>query len=108
MVALLGSPPCSTMNHSSQSTPWVHSGPGGYAMYDDPLKLESAGAAQAMVHVGSAWLLATANGGIWKTTKKLEVTYSRWAHVKCVQGGYREDDVVEFETPDSGTRQKQS
>jgi hypothetical protein len=54
----------------------------GYAMYDDPLKLESAGAAQAMVQIdgSSTWLLATANGGIWKTTD-LHASPLRWKQV---------------------------
>ena len=67
---------------SSQSTSWMHSGPGGYAMYNDPLRLESAGAAQAMVQIdgGSTWLLATANGGIWKTTD-LHASPVRWWQV---------------------------
>ena len=53
-------------------------------MIDDPLKLESAGAAQAMVQVNgsksSTWLLATANGGIWKT-EDLHQTPPAWRQV---------------------------
>lgn len=48
--------------------PWEHVGPGGYVDQDDPTGMRSAGAAQAAVRVGNTtWLLATANGGIWKT-----------------------------------------
>ena len=84
ITALSGALPCSTMSPSAASTPWVHAGPGGYAMIDDPLKLESAGAAQAMVQVNgsasSSWLLATANGGIWKTAD-LHQTPPVWRQV---------------------------
>ena len=61
--ALAASLPCETFKQAHPAR-WEHAGPGSYAMFDDPLKLASAGAAQAMVQVnGSAmWLLATANG----------------------------------------------
>ena len=38
---------CDTMKPQSISTSWQFAGPGGYADFDDPLRLESAGAAQA-------------------------------------------------------------
>lgn len=61
-------PTCDAMKPQSTSASWQFAGPGSYADFDDPLHLESAGAAQAMVHInGSSWLLATANGGIWKS-----------------------------------------
>lgn len=61
--------PCEAMKPGTKSISWNHAGPGGYAMASDPLHLASAGAAQSMVHVSnSSWLLATANGGIWKTS----------------------------------------
>ena len=86
ITALSGTLPCTSMSPSAASTPWVHAGPGGYAMIDDPLKLESAGAAQAMVQVNgsasSSWLLATANGGIWKTAD-LHETPPVWRQVKA-------------------------
>ena len=54
---------------ASKPVPWEHLGPAGY---DDGegsmISVASSGAAQAAVHVnGTSWLLATANGGIWKT-----------------------------------------
>ena len=61
----LASLPCDA---PSSPMPWRHAGPGGYANSNDMLKMASAGAAQALVNVhDKAWLMATANGGIWKT-----------------------------------------
>ena len=56
--------PCDT---PASSAPWRHVGPAGYETAGTMAK--SFGAAQAMVKLGngSSWLLATANGGIWKT-----------------------------------------
>ena len=52
---------------------WSHAGPGGYINNGDKLAMASAGAAQAAVRVASedSWLVATANGGIWKTASLL-------------------------------------
>ena len=73
--------PSASMAPAAHATPWIHAGPGGYALHDDPLELESAGAAQAMVQVnGSSWLLATANGGIWKSND-IHATPPRWRQV---------------------------
>ena len=52
---------------------WSHAGPGGYINEGDKLAMASAGAAQAAFRVASedSWLVATANGGIWKTASLL-------------------------------------
>ena len=71
------------------SAPWAHAGPGGYRQGATPGKFDegiaSAGAAQAMVQLGGAnsteWLLATANGGIWRTTDLLAAKGPNWVQV---------------------------
>ena len=68
----VGGLPCEAMAPSARKMPWEHAGPGGYYQYDDPLRLVSSGAAQAMVELpDSSWLVATANGGVWKTADLL-------------------------------------
>ena len=37
--------------------------------------------------------------GHWKTIKQNEKTGGRWAHTKCVNGGYRDDDTVLLSNP---------
>ena len=32
--------------------------------------------------------------GYWKTIKQNEKTGGRWAHAKCVEGGFRDDDTI--------------
>lgn len=66
----------------SKPSSWLHAGPGGYANSNDPLRIASAGAAQALVPVpGGAWLLATANGGIWRTNDILAKPEPHWSQV---------------------------
>ena len=78
--ASAATPTCDAMRPRSISAPWQFAGPGGYAESDDPLRLESAGAAQAMVDVNGSWLLATANGGIWKSAD-IQAARPRWRQV---------------------------
>lgn len=74
--------PC---DQPSAESAWEHVGPGGYYDKDDPLKISSSGAAQAAVHLGNtSWLLAVANGGIWKTSDLLTKTANggpQWSQV---------------------------
>ena len=37
--------------------------------------------------------------GYWNTIKQNEKTGGRWAHVKCVKGGYRDDDTIHLVNP---------
>ena len=68
-IGVAGSLPCDL---DAKSVPWTFAGPaGGYVDSADPLEIASAGAAQALVKVDGAALLATANGGIWRTTSDL-------------------------------------
>ena len=74
---------------AAMSVPWAHAGPGGYRNGNVPGKFDegiaSAGAAQAMVQLGginsTEWLLATANGGIWRTTDLLAAKGPHWVQV---------------------------
>lgn len=63
LLARAAALPCDT---DDASFGWSHAGPGGYTQVGDGVSLASAGAAQAMVRLnGTAYLLATTNGGIW-------------------------------------------
>ena len=56
---------------------WKHLGPAGYAT--EALSVPSSGAAQAAVHLnGTAWLIGTANGGIWHTNNILGAPEPAW------------------------------
>lgn len=58
---------------------WKHAGPGGYRELNVTDTPASAGAAQAMVQLnGTAYLLATANGGIWHSGDILAVGGPHW------------------------------
>ena len=49
---------------------WVHRGPAGYTNMGDPLKMESAGAIQAVAgptKTAGAYLVGSVNGGVWRT-----------------------------------------
>jgi len=65
----------------AKGVPWQHAGPGGYVNLGDDLEIPSAGAAQALVQLaGEEYLLATANGGIWKSSNALSASPS-WTNV---------------------------
>ena len=64
----------------SKPAAWEHVGPAGYD--DGKGGIASAGAAQAAVHLnGTEWLLATANGGIWKTEDITASPEPSWTQV---------------------------
>lgn len=68
----------------SHPSPWEHVGPGGYVGMEDSAQVASAGAAQAAVRLDNltSWLVATTNGGIWKTSDLLaETPGPHWSQV---------------------------
>ena len=69
--------PCDAPAHE---LPWEHVGPGGYVGKGGVSQLVSAGAAQAAVRIdnATAWLIATANGGIWRTKDLLHANGPHW------------------------------
>lgn len=71
LVVVCTSLPCDNPSHSAE---WNHVGPAGYGNYKMPESLISSGAAQAMTRInnGTGWLVATANGGIWKSNDILD------------------------------------
>ena len=72
--------PCDVVSHPLE---WTHVGPAGYVDMDAQPRIASAGAAQAAVRIdnATAWLLATANGGIWKTNDLLASNGPHWQQV---------------------------
>lgn len=75
--------PCDT---PSSPAPWGHAGPGSYSTAGSTpgafTGIASAGAAQAMAHLnGTAWLVATANGGIWRSPDILATPRPHWQQV---------------------------
>ena len=75
------SAPCA-LTGETKAAAWEHVGPAGYANLGDKLQTASAGAAQAAVNTnGTAWLLATANGGIWKTADVTALPEPSWKQV---------------------------
>ena len=67
--------PCDT---PSLAAAWEFAGPAGYVVDGDPTHVASAGAAQAMAPLeGGGWLMATANGGIWRS-EDISVASPRW------------------------------
>ena len=67
--------PCDT---SSLGAAWEFAGPAGYVVDGDATGVASAGAAQAMAPLqGGAWLMATANGGIWRS-ENISAPSPRW------------------------------
>ena len=66
----------------SATASWRHAGPAGYVNLGDKLAMASSGAAQAAVCTGgTSWLVATANGGIWKTEDVLALPEPSWKQV---------------------------
>ena len=62
-----------------KAAPWKHVGPAGYS---DGSGVASAGAAQAATHIdGTAWLLGTANGGIWRTEDITKQPEPHWTQM---------------------------
>ena len=78
LQSVLSASPCDS--GIKQPVPWEHLGPAGYVGPDGGIA--SAGAAQAAVHLnGTEWLLATANGGIWRTSDVTARPEPLWAQV---------------------------
>ena len=74
--------PCALVSDTKAAAKWVHVGPAGYANLGDKLAIASAGAAQAAVNTnGTAWLVATANGGVWQTADVTALPEPSWTQV---------------------------
>ena len=77
MLAIVSFATGSMLCDTGKPADWLHLGPAGYTSVEGVVA--SAGAAQAAVHVnGTEWLLATANGGIWRTLDVTEAPEPKW------------------------------
>ena len=59
---------------------WQFAGPGG-GLNVQPVPMTVSGAANAIAKVPGAWLLATVNGGVWRTTDSVDTTQPDWTSV---------------------------
>ena len=72
-AAPLPAMPCASVGlpYAACAAPeWVNRGPAGYTNLGDPLKMESAGAIQAVAgptKTAGAYLVGSVNGGVWRT-----------------------------------------